>query len=142
MAKKSKQGRKFVREEGTTDGTLGSVKQKRIPAAFFRMEAGNEPVRDFLKSMAPADRRLIGQDIQTVEFGWPLGMPTCRPLGDGLHEVRTMLEGNRIARVFFYVDRNQRMILLHAILKKTRATPASDLDLARQNKRKHEKALE
>ena len=92
--------------------------------------------------MAPEDRRLIGQDIQTVEFGWPVGMPTCRPMGDGLHEVRTELPGNRIARIFFYVDRNQRMVLLHGILKKTRATPASDLDLARLNKRKHEKALE
>jgi phage-related protein len=85
---------------------------------------------------------LIGQDIQTVEFGWPVGMPTCRPMGDRIHEVRTELAGNRIARVFFYVDQNQRMVLLHGILKKTRATPASDLDLARLNKRKHEKALE
>jgi antitoxin HicB len=44
------------------------------------------------------DRRRIGEDIKTVEFGWPLGMPTCRPLGEGLHEVRTDLTGNRTAR--------------------------------------------
>ncbi len=68
-------------------------------------------------------------------------MPACRPLGDGLHEVRTNLTGNRIARVFFYVDKHQRMVLLHGILKKTRATPDSDLDLARANKRKHEKGI-
>jgi len=92
--------------------------------------------------MAPEDRRLIGQDIQTVEFGWPVGMPTCRPMGDGLHEVRTELPGNRIARIFFYVDRNQRMVLLHGIFKKTRTTPARDLQLARENKRKHEKGLQ
>jgi hypothetical protein len=60
--------------------------------------------------MDAEDKRLIGQDIQTVEFGWPVGMPTCRPLGDGLHEVRTELRQNRIARVFFYVNRNQRRI--------------------------------
>jgi len=63
-------------------------------------------------------------------------------MGDGLHEVRTELRGNRIARVFFCVDRKQRMVLLHGILKKTRATPAADLDLARQNKRTHEEDLE
>ena len=57
-------------------------------------------MRAWLKSMAAEDRRLIGQDIQTVEFGWPVGMPTSRPMGDGLHEVRTELPGNRIARVF------------------------------------------
>jgi phage-related protein len=121
-------------------GTLDQP--KRIPAVFYRTEAGNEPVRAWLKAMTTGDRRLIGQDIQTVEFGWPVGMPTCRPMGSGLHEVRTQLSGYRIARVFFYVDQNQRMILLHGILKKTMATSTSDLELARLNKRKHEKALE
>jgi phage-related protein len=125
----------------TTDGTLGDEQIKRIPAIFYRTEAGSEPVRAWLKEMPAADRRLIGEDIKTVEFGWPVGMPTCRPLGGGLHEVRTGLAGNRIARIFFYVDRRQRMVLLHGILKKTRATPSSDLDLARRNMHKHEKEL-
>lgn len=91
--------------------------------------------------MALEDRRSIGEDIKVVEFGWPVGMPTCRPKGNGLHEVRTNLAGNRIARVFFCVDQKQRMVLLHGILKKTRATPESELELATQNKRKHEKGL-
>jgi phage-related protein len=91
--------------------------------------------------MAPEDRRSIGEDIKVVEFGWPVGMPTCRPMGNGLHEVRTNLTRNRIARVFFYVDQKQRMVLLHGILKKTRATPESDVELARQNKRKHERGV-
>jgi len=114
---------------------------KRVPAFFFRTESGIEPVRTWLKSMSPQDRRQIGEDIGTVEFGWPVGMPTCRPLGNGLHEVRTNLSGNRIARVFFYVDRNRRMVLLHGIIKKTRAIPEADLELARANRRKHEKRL-
>ena|SRR5258707_5228451 len=126
--------------KSTTGGTL--LEKKRVPAFFYRTEAGNEPVRTWLKAMAAEDRRLIGQDISTVEFGWPVGMPTCRPMGDGLHEVRTELPGNRISRIFFFVDREQRMVLLHGILKKTRATPAPDVALARQNKRKYEKALE
>jgi phage-related protein len=91
--------------------------------------------------MSSEDRQLIGEDIKTVEFGWPIGMPTCRPLGDGLFEVRTNLLGNRISRVFFYVDKNQRMVLLHGIIKKTRETPPDDLDLAKQNMRKHERRL-
>lgn len=92
--------------------------------------------------MPAEDRRLIGEDIKTVEFGWPIGMPVCRPMGDGLHEVRTNLAGNRIARVFFYVDKEGRMVLLHGILKKTRTAPRSDLGLARKNKRKHERELQ
>jgi phage-related protein len=76
-----------------------------------------------------------------VEFGWPIGMPTCRSMGDGLHEVRTDLPGNRIARVLFYIDKQQRLVLLHGFVKKSRATPSADLDLARTNKGKHERGL-
>ena len=85
----------------TTHGTLAQDQIKRVPAIFYRTEAGSEPVRAWLKAMDPEDRRLVGEDIKTVEFGWPVGMPTCRPLGDGLHEVLTKLPGNRIVRVFF-----------------------------------------
>jgi hypothetical protein len=74
---------------------------KRIPALFYQTEAGNEPVRDWLKELEQEDRYLIGTDIKTVEFGWPVGMPICRPMGDGLFEVRTNLPQNRIARVVF-----------------------------------------
>ena len=99
---------------------------KRVPAIFFRTEAGGEPLRRWLKSLPPEDRRRIGEDIETVEFGWPLGMPLCRPLGDGIHEVRTELTQNRISRVLFYIDR----------------TPDEELKLARTNKGKHERGLQ
>jgi phage-related protein len=116
--------------------------QKRVPVIFFRTEAGREPVREWLKNLPlDADRKSIGEDIATVEFGWPIGMPVCRPLGDGLYEVRTSLSQNRIARVLFYLDATSRMVLLHAFIKKTRATPDAELRLARQNKSKHERGM-
>jgi phage-related protein len=116
---------------------------KRVPAIFFRTEAGGEPLRDWLKSLpSPEDRKRIGEDIKTVEFGWPIGMPACRPLGDGIYEVRTNLKQNRIARVFFYIDRRGRMVLLHGFIKKTRKTPDEDLELARNNQRKHKRGLQ
>jgi phage-related protein len=114
---------------------------KRAPAFFFRTEAGGEPVREWLKGLSPLERKLIGTDIKTVEFGWPVGMPVVRSMGSGLHEVRTSLPGNRIARVLFYVDRKQRMVLLHGFIKKTRKTTDEDLELARTNKSKHERSL-
>ena len=131
-----------VTSRSTARGTLGAGVLKRIPAFFYRTDTGNEPVREWLKAMESEDRRLIGEDIKTVEFGWPVGMPTCRPLGDGLYEVRTNLPANRIARVFFYVDKKQRMVLLHGFIKKTRTTPDADLDLARANKRRHERGMQ
>jgi phage-related protein len=127
---------------GTLRGTLGSGSLKRVPVAFYRTNMGNEPVRQWLKAMESEDKRLIGEDIKTVEFGWPVGMPTCGPLGEGLHEVRTNLPGNRTARTFFYVDKLQHMVLLHGIVKKTRTTPEADLDLARANQRRHERGIQ
>jgi phage-related protein len=88
-----------------------------------------------LKSLSPIeDRKQIGVDIKAVEFGWPIGMPVCRPLGDRLYEVRSSLTQNRIARVLFYVDVKGRMVLLHGFLKKTQKTPQADLELALKNK--------
>ena len=110
---------------------------KRIQAVFFRSDAGAEPVRDWLKSLDKEDRFRIGTDIKTVEFGWPIGMPTCKPMKNGLFEVRTHL-GTRIARVLFCIAEG-RMVLLHGFIKKTRMTPRSDLDLALERKRKLER---
>ena len=96
-------------------------------------------MREWLKGLSSDDRKRIGSDIKTVEFGWPIGMPVCRPLGSAIYEVRTTLSQNRIARVLFYIDKNERMVLLHGFMKKTRKTPDEDLELARTNKNKHQR---
>lgn len=106
---------------------------------FYRTEAGGEPVREWLKTLSKDDKRDIGEDIKTVELGWPIGMPLTKSLGGGLHEVRTRLVGNRISRVMFYIDVRHRMVLLHGFIKKTPKTPDADLALARANKAQHEK---
>ena len=107
--------------------------QKRIPALFYQSESGNQPVRDWLMKLDAADRKTIGADIKTVEFGWPIGMPTCRAMGKGLYEVRSSLVGGRIARVLFCIQDSQ-MVLLHGFVKKTQKTPKQDLDLALDRK--------
>ena len=110
---------------------------KRLPAAFYRLPGGGEPVRGWLKSLDMGDRKIVGNDIRLVEFGWPQGMPLCRPLGQGLWEVRSELSGRRIARVMFCIA-SGRMILLHAFMKKSRKTAKSDLVLARRRQKEIE----
>ena len=105
--------------------------EKRTRAVIYRAPSGSEPVRDWLLCLNDADRHIIGYDISTAEFGLPIGAPTCRALGQGLHEVRSNLAGNRIARVFFCVAEGQ-MVLLHGMLMKPQTTPKADLDLARK----------
>lgn len=110
---------------------------KRIPARFYRAESNKEPVRDWLRSLVPEERRLIGIDIKTIEYGWPIGMPTCRAMGNSLFEVRTNLSTGRTARVLFCIYENH-MILLHGFIKKTQKMPKQDLELALKRKRKLE----
>ena len=106
---------------------------KRLPVAFWRSATGVEPVREWLKSLEKGDRYEIGTAIKTVEFGWPIGMPVCKPMGSGLWEVRTTLTKGRSVRVLFCVHEDQ-MILLHGFMKKTQKTPKHDLALARDRK--------
>jgi len=94
-------------------------------------------VREWLKSLSAEDRKILGTDIRALEFGWPIGMPLCRALGNGLWEVRSSLPRGRIARVIFCVHA-QHAVLLHGFLKKTQKTPKPDIDLAMRRKREVE----
>ncbi len=102
----------------------------RLQVIFFKTEAGKEPVREWLKTLPQEEKKIIGQDIKTVQFGWPLGMPIVRKLDRDLWEVRSHLP-DRIARVLFTVSDNT-MVLLHGFIKKSQKTPADDLALAKQ----------
>ena len=102
-----------------------------IPVFFHRTAAGHEPVLDWLRALPPEDRRVIGTDLATVQFGWPIGMPLCRALGGGLWEVRSSLPSRRIARLIFFINQH-RIGVVHGFIKKTQKTPAEDLALARR----------
>jgi phage-related protein len=101
-----------------------------LSARFFMTDAGGEPVRDWLKGLPVIERKAIGEDIKTVQFGWPLGMPLVDHLESGIWEVRTRLS-NRIARVLFVLD-GDVMVLLHGFIKKEQKTPKPELDLAKE----------
>jgi phage-related protein len=102
-----------------------------IPLVFWRSAAGREPVREWLNELSREDKRTIGRDIAKVQYGWPVGLPLCRPLSGGLWEVRTSLPSKREARVLFGF-RDGMLIAVHAMIKKTQKAPAEDLALARQ----------
>lgn len=97
---------------------------------FYRTSAGSEPVREWLKNLPHADKKVIGEDIKTLQYGWPIGMPLVRKLDAGLWEIRCKLE-NRIARVLLTVQ-DDKLVLLHGFIKKTQKTPPQDLKLAKE----------
>lgn len=104
---------------------------KPIPVVFWRSATGREPVREWLNELSREDKRTIGRDIAKVQYGWPVGLPLCRPLSAGLWEVRASLPSKREARILFGFH-DGRLIAVHAMFKKTQKTPADDLALARQ----------
>lgn len=104
---------------------------KKIFAYFYKLDSGKEPVRDWLLKLDQDNRKIIGKDIQKVEFGWPIGMPYSRKLEKGLWEVRSNISDGRISRVLFTLQDNQ-MILLHGFIKKTQTTPDKDKEIARK----------
>jgi phage-related protein len=110
---------------------MNAPRLAEIPVVFYRTSGGAEPVLEWLRTLPAEDRRAIGTDLATVQFGWPVGMPLCRSLGEGLWEVRSRLPSRRIARLLFFVHED-RIGVVHGFIKKTQKTPPDDLDLARR----------
>ena len=109
--------------------------ERPLNVVFFKAEAGNEPVREWLKDLPKEDCKVIGTDILTVQYAWPVGKPLVDNLGDGLWEVRSRLS-NRIARTLFGVM-DEEIVLLHGFIKKQQRTPQNELELAKKRKKQY-----
>jgi len=69
--------------------------------------------------------------LRLMEFGPNLRMPHSRAIGGGLFELRPRgREG--IGRAFYYFVVGQRVVILHAFVKKTQETPEQELRIARK----------
>jgi phage-related protein len=102
----------------------------RLQVIFYKTSNDHEPVREWLKALPIEERKAVGHDLKTAQYGWPLGMPLIRKLEPGLWEIRSRLS-MRIARIIFTVEED-RMVLLHCFIKKSEKIPPQDLQLARQ----------
>ena len=100
-----------------------------LSVRFFATSQGAEPVREWLREQDVATKKAIGEDIKTVQFGWPIGMPLVRKLDKDVWEVRSHLP-NRIARLVFSCSQHE-MIVLHGFIKKSQKTQTQDLKLAK-----------
>jgi phage-related protein len=109
--------------------------ERPLKVVFFKTDTGNEPVREWLKTLSREDCKIIGTDILTVQYAWPVGKPLVDHLGDGLWEVRSRLD-NRIARTLFVMV-NQEIILLHGFIKKQQKTPPDELGPAKKRKKQY-----
>jgi len=103
---------------------------------FFATGEGHMPAREWLKSLPKEERRIIGEDIKTVQGLLQWRKPLVDYLGKGLWEVRSTLP-NTIARRLF-AEISGEMILLHGFKKKTQKTSPDDLKLAEKRRKQYE----
>ncbi len=130
------QGAKASLDRRIKIGTFMRMKVERpLKVVFFKTDTGNEPVREWLKALSKEDCKVIGADILTVQYAWPVGKPLVDNLGDGIWEVRSRLD-NRIARTLFVMV-DQEIVLLHGFIKKQQKTPADELELAKKRKKQY-----
>lgn len=101
-----------------------------IPVVFFRLDSGREPVREWLSDMSRDNRKTLGEDIKTLQFGWPVGMPLARKMDINLWELRSTTSSG-IARTFFTVYQ-KKIVLLHGFVKKSQKTPSNELATAKR----------
>jgi phage-related protein len=109
---------------------------EKLECIFYRTGSGEEPVRQWLKKVKQEDSaavRVIGADLDRVQWQWPISKPLVGSLGDGLYEVRSSV-GRVEYRLIFCVPRRQ-LVVLHGFKKKTRKTPKTDRDLALRRKK-------
>jgi len=107
-----------------------------FPIVFYETAAGTKVVKDWLRGFDKEDRAVLGEDLKTVQIGFPMGLPLCRALGNGLWEVRSTLPGKREARTIFYQDSEAgALVVVHGFIKKTQKTPKRDIDIALRRKR-------
>ena len=105
-------------------------RDRPIPVQFFRLDSGREPVWEWLKGLRSEHRKTIGEDIKTLQFGWPVGMPLARKMEDDLWEVRSHITAG-IARTFFTIF-DSKIVLLHGFVKKSHKTPTNELAIAKR----------
>ena len=86
---------------------------QKIPLIFYRTGAGREPVRAWLQRLDEVERQEIGKDLLRAQWRWPVGMPLC-----------------------LY---RQHLVVLHGFIKKTQATPDSDLATVRTRQKELER---
>ena len=103
---------------------------QKTPVRFYRSSSGDEPARNWLQNLPKACKKILGEDIATVQYGWPVGMPLVRKMEPNLWELRSRLPDG-IARTFFTMHGHE-IVLLHGFVKKSAKTPADELDVARK----------
>jgi phage-related protein len=110
---------------------------------FYEDRNGKEPILDLLKELqekgktSKKDRVRSEKILQYIrilqEYGTRVGVPYVKNIEGELWELRPFED--RI--FFFYYNEEGTFILVHHFIKKTRKTPAKEIEQAKRNLQDH-----
>lgn len=100
---------------------------------YYTTPSGQEIVKKFIDGLQEIDQAKLAHILDLLEqYGYRLGMPHAKPLGDGLVELRVRSgRARQEIRIFYIFVKSNRIYLLHGFIKKTQTTPKRELDTAR-----------
>ena len=90
-------------------------------------------LRDYIDALDEGTHARVYKTIGLLEqFGYHLGLPQSRAMGNGLFELR--IRGKHEVRKF-YAFFHKQAVLLHAYIKKSQKTPVNELQIALNRKK-------
>lgn len=105
--------------------------------SFYETERGKEVVLNFIDSFSKPDRDRIFEDIRTLQYNFPIGMPLSRYLTDKLWELRISTPSKCEVRLLYFFDKpSQCIVIAHGFVKKSAKIPKSELSIGLKRKRK------
>ena len=99
---------------------------------LYRTGSGREVVAEFLAGLPAKDLAKVLRDIDLLaEFAPNLHEPYTKHIDGPLWELRSKFSSN-IYRVFYFIWRDDKLVLLHGFTKKTQKTPPAEIRTAKQ----------
>lgn len=105
---------------------------------FYKDKNGNEPIKDFIYELANKgqtskhERIQVNKILQYIKaleiYGTRMGEPTVKHIDGSIWELRPLEN-----RIFFSYWKDNVFVLLHHFIKKTKKTPAKEIEQARRN---------
>jgi phage-related protein len=103
---------------------------------FYETETGKIPVYDFISALPEKLRAKTFRDIELLQkYGSELREPYVKSIKGkkykGLLELRIKYSSDA-ARIFYFVNYNNKYVLLHGFIKKTMKTPPKEIEKAKK----------
>lgn len=102
---------------------------KKWQIYYYISSEGNNPVKDFLDVYPTAKAKAFRIFQNIKEYGLISAIPHIKKLtGTPLWEIRIL--GEASVRVLYVTQRERKILLLHAFVKKTQKTPLREIQTA------------